>query len=293
MGIFDKLKRLIVTAGPEPVEQVPVRKVPQPEQAETIAVFRHHRSEVSMRTVPQPEQAQSSKASDNEPRFSESDMLAVQQRAETVLRAFNEALSVANQSKNRGTREDRLHIAREGLIELKQLENKFPFLHLKNLEAVEASIIAVEAETRSLPYGKVVDTSIKDVPDKAQAESLALQGKEVESPERSGRDRQRLSANDERVILMCIQSCFKVINESIAIARKSKNLETKISRLDVARNSLNEAQKQASQFSLKVDGFDAAEAEINRIDEAIKTGIPTEMPGMQQIDVNAAFSRGC
>lgn len=290
MGIFDKLKRLIVTAGPEPVEQVPVRTVPQPEQAETIAVFRHHRSEVSMRIVPQPEQAQSSKASDNKPRFSESDMLAVQQRAETVLRAFNEALSVANQSKNREAREDRLHIAREGLIELKQLENKFPFLHLKNLQAVEASIIAVEAETRSLPYGEVVDTSIKDVPDKAQAESLALQGKEVESPERSGQDRQRLSANDERVMLMCIQSCFKVINESIEIARKSKNFETKVSRLGVARERLKEAQKQASQFSLEVEGFDAAEAEINRIDEAIKTGTPTEIPGMQQTDVSAAYS---
>lgn len=80
------------------------------------------------------------------------------------------------------------------------------------------------------------------------------------------------------------------INESIAIARKSKNLETKISRLSVARNSLKEAQKQASQSSLEIEGFDKAEAEINRIDEAIKTGTPTEIAGMQQIDVNTALS---
>lgn len=227
MSIIGRFKRLIFGASAEPVEQVP------------------------MRTVPQPVQAQSSKAGHNEPTFSESDMLAVQQRAETVLRAFNESLSIANQSKNREAREDRLYIAREGLVELKQLANKFPFLHLVNLQAVEASLIAVEAETRSLPC---------------------------------------LSVRDKQVILMSIQSFFRVINESIKIARKSKNLETKVSRLGVARNSLKEAQKVASQFSLEIEGFDKAEAEINRIDEAIKTGTPTEIPGMQQIDVNTAFS---
>lgn len=266
MGIFDKLKRSFFIAALEPVEQVLVP------------------------TVSQPEQAQSSKAGASEPRFTESDMLAVQQRAATVQQAFNESLSIANQSKNRGTREYRLQIAREGLIELKKLANKFPFLHLTNLQAVEASIIAVEAETRSLPYKDVADSSIKDVRDTVQPESLALQDKQIESPERSGQDRQRLSANDERVMLMCIQSCFKVINESIEIARKSKNLETKVSRLGVARDRLKEAQKQASQFSLEVEGFDAAEAEINRIDEAIRTGTPTEIPGMQQTDANAAYS---
>lgn len=104
----------------------------------------------------------------------------------------------------------------------------------------------------------------------------------------SGQDRQRPA--QEQVILMSIQSQFRVINESIEIARKSKNLETKVSRLGVARNTLKEARKQASQFSLEIEGFDKAEAEINRIDEAIKTGTPTEIPEMQQIDVNTAFS---
>ena len=108
------------------------------------------------------------------------------------------------------------------------------------------------------------------------------------SRKRLGYDRP--SANDEQIGLMCIQGCFRVINESIEIARKSKNLETKLSRLGVARNTLKTAQEQASLFSLKVDGLDAAEAEINRISEAIKTGTPTEIPGMQQIDANAAYS---
>lgn len=138
MSIIGKLNRLIFGASGDPAEQA------------------------HMQSVPHPEQVQSSKAGDNEPRFSESDMLAVQQRAETVQRAFNEALGIANQSKIRGVREYKLQIAREGLIELKKLANKFPFLHLTNLQAVEDSIIAVETETRLLPYGEVVDTSSKD-----------------------------------------------------------------------------------------------------------------------------------
>lgn len=266
MSIIGKLNRLIFGASGNPAEQAP------------------------MQSTPHPEQAQSSKAGENDPRFSENDMLAVQQRAETVQRAFNESLSIANQSKNRAAREYKLQIAREWLIELKKLANKFPFLHLQNLQAVEASITAVEAETRLLPYGEVVDISSKDVPDKARPESLALQGKGIESPERGGQDRQRLSEREEQVILMCIQSCFRDVNESIEIARKSKNLETKLSRLRVARDCLKEAQRQASQFSLEIEGFDKAEAEINRIDEAIKTGTPTEIAGMQQIDVNVEFS---
>lgn len=266
MSIMGKLKRLILGTKAEPVGQVPVRAVPYQEQAQT------------------------SKASDSEPRFSESDILAVQQRAETVLQSFNESLSIANQSRNRGTRECRLQIAREWLIELKKLANKFPFLHLANLQAVEASIIAVEAETRALPYGDIVDTSIKDAPDKARSESLTLQEKAIESPETSGQNRQHFSASDEQAILMCIQSCFRVINESIVIAQKSKNLDTQLSRLGVARDRLKMAREQASQFSLEVGGFDEAEAEINRIDKAIKAGTPTGIPGMQQIDANAAYS---
>src|SRR5450759_151874 len=195
-----------------------------------------------MQSVPQPEQVQSSKAGDNKTKYSESYVLAAQQRAETVLQAFNESLNIAKKSKNRGVREYRLQIAREWLIELKKLTIKFPFLSLQNLQAVEADIIAVEVETRSLPYSEVVDTSIKDVPDKVR-------------PEGSGQVRQRLSEREEQVILMCIQSCFKVVNESIAIARKSKNRDTQLSRLSVARDRLKEAQRQARQFSLEAVSY--------------------------------------
>lgn len=88
-----------------------------------------------------------------EPKFSESDVLAAKQRAETLAREFSESLSIAAKSENRRIREERLQIAREWLVELKKLAIKFPFLQLTNLQEVEARIIAVEAETRLLHYG--------------------------------------------------------------------------------------------------------------------------------------------
>ena len=265
MSIISKFKRLFFGA-----EAAPEMLAPQP--------------------VSNSRQEEFANASGNETAFSESEVSVVRQRAEALQQAFNESLYAANQSKNRETRERKLQMAREGLIDLKRLANKFPFLRLTNLQAVEACITGVEAETRSLPSDDVTDFSVKDVPEQANPQSLALQGSEIVSPQRNEQDRQPLGASDEQGILMCIQSCFRVVNESIDIARKSKNLETKMSRLAVARNSLNEARKQASQFALKVEGFDEAEAEINRIDEAIRAGTPTEIAGMQHIDVNAEFS---
>jgi hypothetical protein len=206
--------------------------------------------------------------------------LIIKQAQETTC-AINDSLNNASQSKELSTRENELKNARDKLVKLKNLATKYPFIKLERLEAVEASIIAVEAETHSLAYNEITDPSIKDVPDKAQPESLELR-------EDSRFDEQRLSASDEQAIHI-IQSCFRVVNESIEIARKSKNHETKVSRLGVARNSLKEAQKQARQFSLEIEGFDKAEAEINRIDEAIRAGTPTEIAGMQEIDLNTEF----
>jgi len=80
--------------------------------------------------------------------------LLVQQRAETLVRALKNYLSVvANQSNDRKTREQGLQDARYVLTVLKRFPSKFPFLHLDNLQAVEASIIAVEAETRLFSFG--------------------------------------------------------------------------------------------------------------------------------------------
>jgi len=209
------------------------------------------------------------------PTFSKSDILAVQQRAESILRAFDASLNAANQSKSRRTRENELQCARDGLVELKKLAHKFPFLQLTNLKAVEASIISVEAETLALPYDDFANTNMTVVSDRASHDSLMMRGKDMTSIERHAQGLHHLSSSDEQAALMCIQSCFRVINESIEIARKSSNLETKISRLDVARNKLKEARKQANQFALEVDGFDKAEEEITKLNEAMKAKTQT------------------
>ncbi len=93
------------------------------------------------------EKAQSSKAVYT---FSENDKLVAQKCAEDALRLFTESLNIANQSKNLATRKSRLQVAHDKLIELKKMEKQFPFLHLENLKAVEASIANVETETLEL-----------------------------------------------------------------------------------------------------------------------------------------------
>ena len=234
MGIMDRLKRLFSGTTVAPAGQGPVQTGAQ-----------------SAKTRP-------GTLSNNGPVISDGERLAVQQRSEALVREFNKSLSAANTSTNLKIREYQLQAARKGLTELKALEKQYPFLHLTSLEGVEASILVVEAETNSLSRGELPSATAKNSRDKVQPGSNA--------------SRRHLSASDEQTILECLQSCLRVVNESIDIARKSKNIETKISRLDVARSRLKEAQEQARQFALEIDGFDKAEAEINRIDEAIISG---------------------
>lgn len=101
---------------------------------------------------------------------------------------------------------------------------------------------------------------------------------------------QNNSDNDNNIILEIITGHIRVINESIDIARKSKNLDTTNSRLDVAREVLNEAKKLASQYSLNVNGFNEAEAEIERIADAVIVGAPKIFDGMREIEPDPMYS---
>lgn len=185
-------------------------------------------------------------------------------RAEEAVFATNEALRVAKKSKDVSVRNSALDKARDSLAVLIKLTAQYPYLTLEHLQDVKDEIIAIEAKTRTIANNEFTETPL-------------LAGL-------------RLSESDEQGVLMCIQSCLRVVNESIEIARKSKNIETKLSRLGVARDKLKEAQRQANQFSLQVDGFDAAEAEINRIDEALRNGTPTEIAGMPHIELVDPFA---
>ena len=187
-------------------------------------------------------------------------------QAEEAASAINDSLNIANQSKEIGIRKRELKKACDGLAKLKDLLTKYPFITLERLQSIEDMIIAVEAETLSL-----------------SSNGLTKSAKADESPKSS----QRLSERD--VVVESIQTHLKVINESIGIARKSKSLDTQLSRLRVAEDVLKRARIQASQFSIEVGGFDEAEAEINRIHEAIRAGTPIEIVGMLPIEVDAAY----
>lgn len=94
----------------------------------------------------------------------------------------------------------------------------------------------------------------------------------------------------EQAILMCIQGAFKVINESIDIARRSKNLETTLSRINVAKQRLEEAQNMACAHNLQVEGFAAAKAEIKRIEQALDSGAPRVTEDMPHIGVDSIYT---
>jgi hypothetical protein len=171
-------------------------------------------------------------------------------RAEDTAQSINGYLNIANESKNITVRQKELNNALEKLVKLKEMAIQYPFLKLDNLYLVETNIAGIENETNAMLLGQ----------------------------------------NDNDLAIACIATNFRIINESIDIARKSKNNETKISRLQVATESLNNALIQARKFSIDVDGFNQAEAEIIRISKAMSEGTPTEIEGMLQININDPFA---
>jgi hypothetical protein len=74
-----------------------------------------------------------------------------------------------------------------------------------------------------------------------------------------------LSKNDDEVVIECIKQLLKVFNESSELAKKSKNSSTKLSRLNLAEETLKKLRFQSNQFSIPVNGLDNAETEINKI----------------------------
>lgn len=191
-------------------------------------------------------------------KYTADDIATVLRRGQAVKAMFDEALTRASRSPSRKERLACLEIARSRLVTLKHFKAEFPFFNLTNLPAVEASIVAIEAETR------------------------AMSDDESNVPTVHSSNRQ--SESDEAVTLDSIQRLFEVITESITLARKSKNLDTKVSRLRVARTRLIEARAQATRYSLDVRGFDEAEIEICRIEVAMRDDMPTEIDGMLDVE---------
>ena len=163
--------------------------------------------------------------------------------------SLNQTLKIANESKYIPEREAAIADVCNKLAKLKDFARTHTAITIQTLDAFEASINAVRTETQELKNN-----------------IIASQPKELQ-------EEFTQNINDKTPDYFYNQ--LKVINESIKIARDSKNLDTKISRIGVARDTLNSTREQAAQFNIDVDGFEIAEATMNEIDAAIQNGLPT------------------
>ena len=253
MGLFDAFKKIVAPAQPESLGSMPAA--------------------ISSTAAELPKAGMTEK---EKVAYFDADIPAIRERAEAIQRVFNESLNIANLSKEKGIREYRVTLAREKFAELKTLADRFPFLNITNLPDVEASIVAVATETRSMSYGVATGSAESEVSGHPKLLPSAPVIVERASAGSFGHGASDSSSADGRVLLMSVQSYFRVINESIEIARTSKNMDTKKSRIRVARSRLAEARQMITQYKLQVDGADRAEAEIERIEAAIRSGAPTE-----------------
>lgn len=76
------------------------------------------------------------------------------------------------------------------------------------------------------------------------------------------------SDDDIQTIAGCAGRCVEVINESLKIAANSKNPDTKISRLDVAKQKLEEVKHYVDEYPfLSLSFLDAVESDILRMEQ--------------------------
>ena len=75
------------------------------------------------------------------------------------------------------------------------------------------------------------------------------------------------SSNDIDVVTSSAQRLVEIINESLTIANESNNPETKISRLEVAKNKLSEIKELSKQYSfLNLTSLEEVESSIAELE---------------------------
>ena len=261
MGFFDALKQLVVAGRDHPgAHAVPARSGPEPEQ-----------HQCKKPATP-----------------SNADVEAVTGRAKTLQLALNDALTTANQATDRETRERELHAARDRLAELKRLATEFAQLRLSNLEAVEVSLRAIDAEPRSLSGNEALGTDVRDGPDKGQLRQFDASA-ELSKPidhSRTSDHTFRLSEREKDGIRRSTREFLGLIRNYVENAKTSENLQDKAYRLSAARNTLEQAHKMVRQRSRDIGGLEDAEDEIARLDRVITATIPIEVAGLQPVDVS-------
>lgn len=82
----------------------------------------------------------------------------------------------------------------------------------------------------------------------------------------------RLGFDDEVAVVRSVESYLRVVNESIEIAKTTKNKETRNSRINVASSKLAEAKGLALKYGINVSGFDIAEVELKNLSDSMGNG---------------------
>ncbi len=171
--------------------------------------------------------------------FSQSNKNAIEESARSMVQVVNESLNVANQSTDYETRVSKTEIARDMIIKLEELSTLHPDISLTSLDAVVRSIEAVERETESIKRSSAISMPLPSI----------------------------VSKNNRAIFEESTTGIMRIINESIELARTTKNPETKVSRIGVAKQKMNELKKLLEQYpDCSIDNLPYIQHMINTLE---------------------------
>jgi hypothetical protein len=92
--------------------------------------------------------------------LSHRDVATVNRCVQSIVRVINESMRIANTTANAATKESRIWVVREKIVQLKKEQSKFPFIGdgnisqiLSNLQNIESQALPVKKKT-ARPKGK-------------------------------------------------------------------------------------------------------------------------------------------
>lgn len=175
--------------------------------------------------------------------------------AVSLCEELNSLVVSANKSNDYEFRLKNVKLAYIKLAELKLIAAEDANLKLTDLDEFSNSIRIVEKETTAL------STRNKSIPNSESSDQI------------------------EETYQSMVTNLFRIINESILLVQKSKNIETQISRLVIAKLKISALRNLSKDLGIYISGIEEATDEILRLESALKNGLPTIVEGMPQIDI--------
>ena len=94
------------------------------------------------------------------PIYSDRDIQAISESANSIVRVFNDSLKIAHTTNNIDTKISRTQIAREKLSELEDMAAQYSFVSLPNLAKVEQDLAFVEKEISKGNYAQIAQDNL-------------------------------------------------------------------------------------------------------------------------------------